>query len=197
MAHAYQSFPEEFRLEMKAMTETIDAGEEFKATCVEYDSADEDLDSDSESIDDNNSFDDIARPAVESDVVSDNDDADDVEISNAENAEKFNADDAEIANADDAEISNADNDYDSEPSFDSKLLEDDDTSEDDDRENDSAQEEDDDDVDVSTNNNADADYADADAESANAGEDGELLAIFETDSLESDKDNAANASVNN
>ena len=197
MADAYQSFPEEFRLEMKAMMETIDAGEEFKATCVEYDSADEDLDSDSESIDDNNSFDDIARPAVESDVVSDNDDADDVEISNAENAEIFNADDAEIANADDAEISNADNDYDSEPSFDSKLLEDDDTSEDDDRENDSAQEEEDDDVDVSTNDNADADYADADAESANAGEDGELLAIFETDSLESDKDNAANASVNN
>ena len=154
MADAYQSFPEEFRLEMKAMMETIDAGDEFKATCFEYDSAEEDLDSDSELFDDDNSLNDIARPEVESNVIGDNDDADDAENSNADKADNSNVNDA---NADDAEIANADNDYDSEPSFDSKLLEDDDASEDDDSEDDGAQEEEEDDEDEDDDDDDDSD----------------------------------------
>ena len=120
----------------------------------EYDSAEEDLDSDSELFDDDNSLNDIARPEVESNVIGDNDDADDAENSNADKADNSNVNDA---NADDAEIANADNDYDSEPSFDSKLLEDDDASEDDDSEDDGAQEEEEDDEDEDDDDDDDSD----------------------------------------
>ena len=189
MTDAYQSFPEEFRSLMKRMMDLIDDGKEFNATCFDYDSADEDLDSDSDNddggggdgdgdSDNESSDDDIARP-------DDNNDNDDAEIANADTAGISHArNNAEIAKANDAEAADVeDNDYDSEPSFDSKLLEDDDDSEDDDSEDDSED---------------DNSIANIDAELSYVNKDGESSPICESNSLESDEgDDAANVSFNN